>query len=64
MRCLSGCGTASSSTAVCPPVKEYSPHLQRQLADEVDALPPASIIPGFLSDYAVLRRQVRACREA
>lgn len=59
---LSACGTGSYSGA-CPPLREYTREFQNELADEVVALPPAAVrIPEALSDYAVLRDQVRACR--
>jgi hypothetical protein len=42
-------------------VVEYSQAEQAQVAEEVMALPEGSIIAGWLADYAVLRKQVRAC---
>jgi len=43
-------------------VVEYSLEEQRRMADELAALPDGSFIVGWLTDYAVLRRQVRACQ--
>jgi hypothetical protein len=40
---------------------EYSPEEQRKVAEEVEALPEGSIIVEWLSDYASLRRQAKAC---
>jgi len=46
----------------CPSVVEYSPTDQASAAAEVEALPDGAVVVGMLSDYAVLRDQVRACR--
>lgn len=61
---LSSCATAGSepSLAVCPPVAEYSPEFQVRATDELALLPEDSAIAEMLSDYAVMRGQVRACR--
>ncbi len=61
---LSGCATGVSEdgTNVCPPVVEYSPAEQARVAEEVAALPEGAVIVEWLADYAVLRAQVRACR--
>ncbi len=60
---LSACAMdGSEAQAPCPPVVDYSPVEQARAADEVDALAEGAMIVRMLSDYAVLRDQVRACR--
>ena len=56
---LSACATASFD---CPQIKVYSQKFQDDLAVELDSLPEGAVIPEAISDYAVLRDQVRACR--
>lgn len=58
---LTGCGTAGSDHAACPPVVEYPAALRNQAAAEIEALPPGAAIDGMLADYHVLRRQVAVC---
>ena len=61
---LTGCATGGSDTTSgdCPPVVEYSRAEQARVAEEVAALPEDVLIVGWLTDYAVLREQVRSCR--
>ena len=60
---LSACATGGSDgQAPCPPVVEYSPAEQSRAASEIKALADGAVVVGMLSDYAVLRDQVRACR--
>ncbi|MCF6273822.1 MAG: hypothetical protein L3J37_11655 [Rhodobacteraceae bacterium] len=61
---LSACATVNSerATGVCPPVVEYDDGFQTRAAEEVQALPEGAEIVEMLSDYAVMREQVRACR--
>jgi hypothetical protein len=40
----------------------YSAEMQRKAADELALLPPGSAVVDMLSDYRVLREQVRASR--
>jgi hypothetical protein len=64
---LSGCATVGSdvgSLGPCPPVVEYSRALQARAAEEVKLLPNGSAVVEMISDYAVLREQVRACERA
>jgi len=64
MTLLSGCarvGFESPPTA-CPPVVEYGRTEQARVAEEVAALPEGAVIVSWLTDYAVLRDQARACR--
>jgi hypothetical protein len=42
-------------------VVEYSRPEQARVADEVARLPEGALITGWLSDYAVLRDQAKAC---
>ncbi|MFN3314574.1 MAG: hypothetical protein ACK46Q_14060 [Hyphomonas sp.] len=61
---LTGCATGGSEprmATVCPPVVEYSREFQARAADELDLLPEGSAIAEMLSDYAVIRDQVRMC---
>ncbi len=60
---LSACGTANSNPAcVCPPIKEYSQEFQEKLAAEIEAAPKEAVFIESLSDYAILRDQIRGCR--
>ena len=60
---LSGCAMAGSEARMpCPPVVEYSAAEQAIAAAEVDNMPKDAVVVTMLSDYAVLRDQVQACR--
>ena len=60
---LSGCAMAGSKARMpCPPVVEYSAAEQAIAAAEVDNMPKDAVVVTMLSDYAVLRDQVQACR--
>ena len=59
---LSACTTAGSDVqAPCPPAVEYSAADQIRAATEVSGMPEGAMVVRMLSDYAVLRDQVRAC---
>lgn len=61
---LSGCAAAVSDGVgfgVCPPVVDYSREFQARAAEELALLPEGSAIAEMLSDYAVMREQVRSC---
>ena len=60
---LTGCAGVSSDAppGACPPVVAYSSAEQARVAEEVAALPDGALIPDWLTDYAVLRDQARAC---
>ena len=61
---LTGCATAgfeANGLAACPPVVEYSREFQAQAAEELTLLPERSAISEMMSDYAVMREQVREC---
>ena len=59
---LSACTTAGSDVqAPCPPTVEYSAADQVRAAAEVSGMPEGAMVVRMLSDYAVLRDQVRAC---
>jgi hypothetical protein len=46
---------------VCPPVVEYGNVEQNLAAAEVEELPEGAVVVRMLSDYAMIRDQVRAC---
>ena len=59
---LGACATASTERGVaCVPVPEYRQGLLDRAADEVERLPRKSAVAGMLGDYAVMRKQGRAC---
>ena len=61
---LTGCATAGFETggmAACPPVVEYSREFQARAAEELALLPNGSALVEMISDYVVMRDQVRAC---
>lgn len=55
---LSGCAQVVSEG--CPRLPTYSPEVQTQAADELEALPVGSVLPVFIGDYAVMREELRA----
>ena len=55
---------APTGSSPCPPLVEYSHERSERLADEIAAMDEGAVTPGIVADYFVLRRQVRACREA
>lgn len=56
-------GESSDLGTVCPPVKDYNPQFQSQLADEVEVAPATAVFPIAIQDYGVLREQLRkSCR--
>ncbi len=63
MLLLSACAMGVSEThAPCPPVVKYTTSDQTRATEEVEALPESAVVVAMLSDYAVLRDQVRACQ--
>lgn len=60
----SGCAGVGfeAPTSACPPVVAYSPAEQARVAEEVATLPKGALMVDWLTDYAVLRDQARACR--
>ena len=61
---LSACATGGSDgRAPCPPIVDYTSAERERAAGEVEALPEDSMIVRMLSDYVVLRDQVRACQQ-
>ena len=61
---LSGCATGGfdgGELGACPPVVQYSKEFQTRAAEEMALLPENSAAVEMLSDYAVLRDQMRAC---
>jgi len=59
-----GVGFEAGGLSACPPVVEYSREEQARVAKEVAVVPEDAVIVGWLADYAVLRDQARACRQA
>lgn len=62
---LTGCagvGSDGGGPGACPPVVGYSDEFQVRAAEELVQLLDGSAIAAMLSDYAVMREQVRACR--
>jgi hypothetical protein len=45
-------------------VVEYSREFLARAADELNSLPPGSVIEQMLADYQVMRDQARACAAA
>ena len=60
---LTGCEKVGSEVppSTCPPVVDYSRAEQAQVAEEVATLPEGALLAGWMTDYAVLRAQVRSC---
>jgi len=56
---LASCKTANSDA--CPPVADYDVASERRAAQDLALLPADSPIARMLEDYAVMRRQSRAC---
>jgi len=46
---------------ICPPVVEYDAGFQAKAAEEVLQLTEGSVLVEMLSEYTLLREQVRAC---
>jgi hypothetical protein len=64
---LGACATrdstgASANAAGCPPVRSYSDEFRKRAVAELDLLPANSAVEEMLTDYAVLRQQIRACQ--
>jgi hypothetical protein len=54
--------TASATATGCPPLRSYSDEFRKRAVAELDLLPANSAVEEMLTDYAVLRQQVRACQ--
>jgi hypothetical protein len=64
---LNGRGRESSehrARAHFPPVVEYGDEDQQREADKLAAMPEESVIVGWLSDYAVLRKNFSFAQNA
>lgn len=57
---LTACAPVASDP-VCPRIVEYSPEAQTRAAAEIEALPPDSVLPGLIGDYASARAEIREC---
>ncbi|MBI3513341.1 MAG: hypothetical protein HY060_04655 [Proteobacteria bacterium] len=53
---------SAGSGAACPPVRSYSDDFRKRAVAELDLLPANSAVEEMLTDYAVLRQQIRACQ--
>jgi hypothetical protein len=51
-----------ASAAGCPPLRAYSDDFRKRAVAELDLLPANSAVEEMLTDYAVLRQQIRACQ--
>ena len=61
---LGACATdVSEPLPGCGSVVEWSPEIQAQAADELDALPADAVLLRFIEDYGAMREEARACRE-
>jgi hypothetical protein len=58
---LAGCATARSDGGGCPPVPAYSREFLARAAVELERLPPGAAIEQMLSDYNVVREQLKVC---
>lgn len=59
---LTSCAGAASDPIYifrCPDLVDYPPEVQAKAADEIEAMPEGSVLPGFIADYGLLRRQCR-----
>jgi hypothetical protein len=56
-----GGGSDGGAIHACPPAVGYGAEFQERAAAEVEMLPANSPTIEMLSDYAVVREQVRAC---
>lgn len=62
---LTACGTEPSKLVhpACPSLPEYDEATRLKAADELEDMPPGSVIADVLiPDYAVMRAGVRACQ--
>jgi hypothetical protein len=57
---LAGC--TSTVTVTCPAVTEWTPGQQLEAIEEIQQLPPGSILVEFLLDYSEMREKLRACQ--
>jgi hypothetical protein len=60
---IAGCATTAPRppVSVCIPVVAYSPAVQAKAADELDKLPPGSVLAQMIVDYGAMRDAARAC---
>ena len=59
---LTGC--AAPAVVNCPPVKEWTPQEEENMALVVNRLPIDSPVVGVFEDYARMRAEARACASA
>lgn len=51
---------ASTSTVVCPALRDYTPEFEARLADEIEAAPADAAWPDAVLDYVSIRDQIKA----
>lgn len=52
-----------AAPGVCPPIIEYEPEFQEQLAGELDRLPSDyEAVPWVIQDYRMTREQLETCQ--
>lgn len=59
---LMGCETGRGINA-CPYPIDYTQATMNKAADEVDALPPGSVLGTMMADYAQERARLRECHK-
>lgn len=50
------------NSAGCPTLYPYSDEVQGRAAEELASLPAGSVLGDMISDYGVVRNEIRACR--
>ena len=63
---LAACATTGSESGdarLCPSLVDYATDVRERAAGEIALLPENSAIVEMLSDYSVMREQVRACMD-
>lgn len=58
---LSGCASTANFEPVCPRLVRYPAETQDRAAAEIEALPPDSVLPELIADYALVRAEIREC---
>lgn len=58
---LAACAPVRFDTLACPDVVLYSPAVQKQAADEIEA-GAAPVLTEMVKDYSVMRDQSRVCK--
>lgn len=61
---VSGCVTESSSPIIAPTLYTYTAEEQAQVLRELDAIPAPCMTCKFMEDYAAVRAEIRAIKNA